>query len=756
MSANLTAFPMDSKVTEMGEDGLPVYDRAFDSTDLREVYKTYFSNGYFAEVGTSMHVKAATGLTAIVQKGKVNIQGTLGFMDEDATVSFAAADKSNPRIDTVVARLDLSVDRRVIELDVLTGTAAASPTAPTLTRNSTVWELGLADVTIPVQAAAVSDTNIKDTRLDTTRCGVVNPFAKLDTDSLFTQVTAIINKADADTTANIERLQNEVSATITQAKSDTSAAISQVQADTATAIAKVNKDVNDTITAANTKISDTIFKAESDVSQAITADKSALDKNVEELDEATAKAVSAMNDAISSTVLSTVWRLQSTSSADYLAYGDDLNNISAPCTKFSESASVTGGISNKPSEVTGAFVLYTFATEQDPSRLGQMLLEVSATGVAQFFRSGAGSSWTAWGSVGGADQTARDAAAEAQDTADIALDTSQALKVFTSNAPYGDDFNNYYVSGSYHVEGVLAWTNGPDFSREALCAPSDISEGYLYVLNKDDNAAIVIQKLVLAPFGGEKTGIRVPLICYRYMDPSGWSNWVPVPFTTAATQIPTEVGALGANEGYEIAQSANAARAVADSAQQAANDAAAAAETAKGYAKWTLVAKGALGPTVVTSDGGGQANSFDVVLADNISPLDLSEWLLFVGNTPTGDLWVFKASGMLNRPISNDQTLLLGFTRTTCLQSQSLTVQNIQTFTTYYVPIVVTFTTNKTLKVQIPDSPAWVEGGTKKFYFPTEVRTVFNTKGAITSTTTEDTQTYTTDLKAFLYAKKLY
>ena len=389
--SDLTAFPMDSQVTGMGDDGLPVYDRAFDSTDLREVYKTYFSNGYFAEVGTSMHVKAASGMTATVETGKVNIQGTLGFMTEDATVTFAAAGDA-ARVDTVVARLDLSVEKRVIELDVLKGEEGVT-TAPSLTRDSTVWELGLADVTIPANSTAIKDENVKDTRLDTTRCGVVNPFAKLDTDSLFAQVTAIINKADADTTANIERLNSEVDATIADTQSKTAAAVA---------------------------------KAETDVDAAISAADAALAEDTAKLDKATADAVSAMNDALSSTVLGSVWRLGSSSSADYLAYGDDLNNIASVCTKFCESASVAGGIANKPADVTGAFVVYTFATEQDPSRLGQMLLAVDTTGVSQFFRSGAGSSWTEWATVGGADQTARDAAAAAQAAADKAQATANS------------------------------------------------------------------------------------------------------------------------------------------------------------------------------------------------------------------------------------------------------------------------------------------------------------------------------------------
>ena len=317
--SDIKAFPMDSRVTEMGEDGLPVYDRQFGSSDLREVMKTYFGDGYFAEEGTSMNVKASSGLDVTVQAGKVNMQGTLGYMDEDATVRLSNADKTYTRIDSVVARLDLSIDKRSIELYAKSGNASSSPSRPSLERTETVWELGLADVTLKAGVTEVTDADITDTRLDADRCGVAEPFAKLDTASLLEQVTAIVTQAQAD-----------------------------VKADT------------------------------------------------DKLEKATGDAVSAMNDALSSTVLGSVWRLQSSSTSDYLAYGDDLNSIASVGTKFCDSTSVAGGIANKPADVTGPFSLATFATEQDPSRLGQVLMTCDASGVREYTRAGAGSSWSGW------------------------------------------------------------------------------------------------------------------------------------------------------------------------------------------------------------------------------------------------------------------------------------------------------------------------------------------------------------------------
>ena len=371
--SDIKAFPMDSRVTEMGEDGLPVYDRQFGSSDLREVMKTYFGDGYFAEEGTSMNVKASSGLDVTVQAGKVNMQGTLGYMDEDATVRLSNADKTYTRIDSIVARLDLSIDKRSIELYAKSGSASSSPSRPSLERTETIWELGLADVTLKAGVTEVTDADITDTRLDADRCGVAEPFAKLDTASLLEQVTAIVTQAQAD-----------------------------VKADT------------------------------------------------DKLEKATGDAVSAMNDALSSTVLGSVWRLQSSSTSDYLAYGDDLNNIASVGTKFCDSASVAGGIANKPSDVTGPFSLATFATEQDPSRLGQVLMTCDASGVREYTRAGAGSSWSEW-----ANEAARAESAEASLSARL-NDIETPEVIFLKGSASTSDTPGYIA---YSVVGGMCIVN---------------------------------------------------------------------------------------------------------------------------------------------------------------------------------------------------------------------------------------------------------------------------------------------------------
>lgn len=191
----MKCYPVDSVVTELGSDGLPVYDRPYTSKDIRDVYKAFFSNGVFGDPSDALQVFAATGgMNVVVHPGKCVIQGCFGEETEERTLQVQAA-SGQDRIDTVVARLDLGLEARSIDLYIRTGSPAASPVRPSLTQTDEVYEIGLADVYLPGGATSISTARISDTRLDTTRCGIVAPFVTLKTDTYYEQLQAATNTA---------------------------------------------------------------------------------------------------------------------------------------------------------------------------------------------------------------------------------------------------------------------------------------------------------------------------------------------------------------------------------------------------------------------------------------------------------------------------------------------------------------------------------------------------------------------------------
>ena len=189
----MISYPFTSRVTYDAQS-LPIYDRAVDSAFLRRFYKAYWDDGVFYKPSTSFAVTATgTGMNVQVQPGMAQVQGAFCLEDTVQTLPIAAADASLNRIDSVVLRLDLSLDKRDISLAVVSGVAAVSPVAPALTRNNTTWELGIANVLVSAGAGVITQRDVEDTRLDDTRCGAVaQTVGELDTSGFFAQLTAMI------------------------------------------------------------------------------------------------------------------------------------------------------------------------------------------------------------------------------------------------------------------------------------------------------------------------------------------------------------------------------------------------------------------------------------------------------------------------------------------------------------------------------------------------------------------------------------
>jgi hypothetical protein len=183
------AYPIDSKVVT-NPNGTIDYDRASNSTQLRGLIKSMITNGVNLTESTNLQVMAdEETMNLTVKPGYVVIEGAIKHFEEDVKVTIGAADTTNPRIDTVVARLNLNEDVRDIVIDVLQGTPAAEPTAPELTRTTSYYEVGLADVLVELGATQISQAVVTDTRLLNSRCGMISAIGEIDTETLFNQLT---------------------------------------------------------------------------------------------------------------------------------------------------------------------------------------------------------------------------------------------------------------------------------------------------------------------------------------------------------------------------------------------------------------------------------------------------------------------------------------------------------------------------------------------------------------------------------------
>lgn len=189
----MQGFPMDSHVTWTKDPDtgavMPKFDRAVTSEPLREYIKGVITNGVLPNPSNNLQVSAGTnGMTVLVNAGFCVIEGGLAIERNTRTLEVTSADSTYDRIDTVVARWDSNDAVRRVDLHIKVGVPASTPVRPTLTRNESIYELGLADVFVTKGVATITNEKITDTRMESARCGIVSSVSEWDTTTIYQQI----------------------------------------------------------------------------------------------------------------------------------------------------------------------------------------------------------------------------------------------------------------------------------------------------------------------------------------------------------------------------------------------------------------------------------------------------------------------------------------------------------------------------------------------------------------------------------------
>lgn len=125
--------------------------------------QNWLSTGVIKGILNELQVYAdSTGMQCKVKSGQAWMKGHFYQSDAEEVLAIATASATNPRIDRVIVRVDWTAN--TIQLAVLQGTPAASPTPPALTQNSSRWEISLAQVYIVKSATTIASGNITDER----------------------------------------------------------------------------------------------------------------------------------------------------------------------------------------------------------------------------------------------------------------------------------------------------------------------------------------------------------------------------------------------------------------------------------------------------------------------------------------------------------------------------------------------------------------------------------------------------------------
>ncbi len=198
----MIAFPFQSNFRGFDEHGNPIYDRAVDATFYRQRESLFYTNGVFVEPATNFQVVAHSGMTVRVKPGRCFVQGVTAIEVESTDITLDNADELTARTDIIVLRADFT-ENRSLTVELKKGTEE-------LRRDSDVWELQIAKITVPRLASAIRQQDITDTRLNANLCGIVaSNIGGFDTTALFNQIEDYIVTKKAELNEQTDSQQRE-------------------------------------------------------------------------------------------------------------------------------------------------------------------------------------------------------------------------------------------------------------------------------------------------------------------------------------------------------------------------------------------------------------------------------------------------------------------------------------------------------------------------------------------------------------------
>lgn len=160
------------------------YDRTYNAEDVTSYLDLLVGNGVFPNPSTMLQVRAGSGMNVIVGAGAGWINGHKMINTADLTLTVAASDVLLNRIDAVIFYVDFNM--REMGISIKQGTLAASPVAPTLQRDTSRYEMCLAQIAVNKQVSGITSAMITDTRGNSNLCGYVQGLVQqADTTTLF-------------------------------------------------------------------------------------------------------------------------------------------------------------------------------------------------------------------------------------------------------------------------------------------------------------------------------------------------------------------------------------------------------------------------------------------------------------------------------------------------------------------------------------------------------------------------------------------
>jgi hypothetical protein len=154
--------------------------RQYRAEEFAELFSSFFNSGLANNGnGIGLKVSLGSGMSVNIDLGYAILKGYYYKNDTSLNLGIDAADVSLSRIDRIVLRLDQVA--RTIKAVVKKGAENASPSAPELQRDNSIYEISLAQIIVNAKATALI---IKDERMNKEVCGLISVAADVPYDDM--------------------------------------------------------------------------------------------------------------------------------------------------------------------------------------------------------------------------------------------------------------------------------------------------------------------------------------------------------------------------------------------------------------------------------------------------------------------------------------------------------------------------------------------------------------------------------------------
>lgn len=236
-----------------------VYNESTDSYDLEYLaaqFAAYFAlfvgNGVFGSPTNQLKVSSGDGMTIKISPGWAFINGYWYHNDEELVLSVTSNIGTSSRSDAVLCRWDAGSRR--ISAAILVGSTE-------VTRDGSYYDLKLAEILVPAGATSVPQSNITDTRMNESVCGLVTHILEVQTtEDLFAQYEAIFNEwfdsvknqVTGDLAIRLQTEFTELNEKVDTYQANTETMISEYKTDMSNSFTQYQQTVNSSINAIQT------------------------------------------------------------------------------------------------------------------------------------------------------------------------------------------------------------------------------------------------------------------------------------------------------------------------------------------------------------------------------------------------------------------------------------------------------------------------------------------------------------------------